>query len=137
VTDIIEMLKRHEGLKLKPYKDTVGKLTIGYGRNLDDVGISKEEAEMMLRNDFSRTMAAVRNNIAFFDELDIDRQDVLLDMCYNLGIKKLLTFKKMLNFLSEHKYNEAAKEMLDSLWAKQVKGRASELALIMKGGKGV
>ena len=51
---MIGMLKRHEGLRLKPYQDTIGKLTIGYGRNLDDRGISKEEAEYLLRNDISR-----------------------------------------------------------------------------------
>ena len=129
---MIGMLKRHEGLRLKPYQDTIGKLTIGYGRNLDDRGISKEEAEYLLKNDISRVMSEVRGSIDFFDNLNEARQNVLLDMCFNMGLAGLLGFQKMLKSLNEGNYAKAAEEMLNSKWASQVGNRAKELAKMVK-----
>ena len=128
-----ELIKKHEGLRLKPYKCTAGKLTIGYGRNLEDNGISEYEAETMLYNDIQRCYAEC---IKFkcWNGLNEARQSVLLDMCYNLGISRLKNFKKMFAALERGEYKTAATEMLDSNWAKQVKGRATELSEIMEKG---
>lgn len=128
-----ELIKKHEGLRLKPYKCTAGKLSIGYGRNLDDNGISEYEAETMLYNDIQRCYAEC---IKFkcWNGLNEERQSVLLDMCYNLGISRLKNFKKMFAALERGEYKTAAAEMLDSTWARQVKGRATELAKIMEKG---
>ncbi len=126
-------LERHEGLRLKPYRDTVGKLTIGYGRNLDDVGIAPEEAELMLDNDIDQ----VERHLETVDEyrdLDPVRQTVISNMVYNLGFRGAIGFKKMWEALSRRDYELAADEMLNSRWASQVGYRARELAEIMRSG---
>ena len=128
-----ELIKKHEGLRLKPYKCTAGKLTIGYGRNLEDNGISRYEADQMLFSDIQKCYTELVK-LPFWNQLNEARKAVLLDMCYNLGITRMKTFKKMLAALEVGAYNRAAKEMLDSKWAFQVKTRATELAEIMKTG---
>lgn len=129
-----ELIKKHEGLMLKPYKCTAGKLTIGYGRNLEDNGISQYEADTMLYNDMQKCYAECVK-FSFWNKLGEIRQAALLDMCYNLGITRLRNFKKMLSALEKEDYKTAAKEALDSTWAKQVKGRATELAKIIETGE--
>jgi len=129
------LVKRHEGLRLKPYKDTVGKLTIGYGRNLEDVGITLEEAELMLEHDLDRALKDAREVIAGFDELDEVRQAVLVDMAFNLGRAGLAGFRNMRAALALGDFERAASEMLDSLWARQVGRRAQELADMMRSGQ--
>ena len=124
-------LARHEGLRLKPYLDTVGKLTIGYGRNLDDNGISEEEALIMMRNDIAVSHAEL-SQYGWFRQLDEGRQGILINMHFNLGLPRLLTFRKMIAALDKGDYNEAAEQMLDSRWAEQVGNRAVELAREMR-----
>lgn len=132
-----QMTKDFEGLRLKPYKCTAGKLTIGYGRNLDDVGISKIEADMLFERDFAQAESEVRrllkaNNIDA-DNLIEQRFYVLTDMMFNLGYNRLAKFKKLLYALKKGLYDDAANEMLDSLWAAQVGNRATKLATLMRG----
>jgi len=124
-----------EGLELKPYKDTVGKLSIGYGRNLDDVGISKLEAEVLLDHDLAGAEMECRKAFPWFPALSDVRQRVLVNMCFNLGLTKLKTFERMLLALSQHDYALASREMLQSKWAEQVKGRALRLAKMMRDGR--
>ena len=130
-----EMLVKHEGLKLKPYKDTVGKLTIGVGRNLDDVGISKEEALILLDADIARVKKQAEQTWAWFKQLTPARQDVLLSMIFNMGLNGVLGFRNTLAAIQKGEYDLAAKQMLESKWAKQVKGRAVELAMMMETGE--
>lgn len=130
---LIEMLKRHEGRSLKPYKCPAGKLTIGYGRNLEDVGISEVEAMVMLRNDIEQCYEEL-SVFSWFEDLDQVRQEALINMLYNLGLPTFLQFKKTLKFVAEGKYSQAAAEMLDSKWATQVGDRANELAYMMETG---
>jgi lysozyme len=125
----------HEGVRLKPYRCTAGKLTIGIGRNLDDVGISQEEALGLLRGDIARAIAAVRTELPWFDRLDDVRQRVVADMCFNLGIDGLLAFKQTLAAIAGGDYDRAATEMLNSRWAAQVGERARRLARMMRTGK--
>lgn len=125
---LIEQIKKHEGLRLKPYKCSENKLTIGYGRNLEANGISNCEANMMLANDIHKYIKQVEDNIPFFYELNDARQNVLVNMSFNLGIYGLLKFKKFLKYLNSEDYIIASKEMLDSRWAKQVGSRAIELS---------
>lgn len=132
-----QMTKTFEGLRLKPYKCTAGKLTIGYGRNLEDVGISQAEADMLFERDFAQAEADVNrllkdNNISV-DNLIEQRFYVLTDMMFNLGYNRLSKFKKMLYALKNGLYDDAAKEMLDSTWATQVGNRATQLAALMRG----
>jgi lysozyme len=134
--NIINMLIRHEGLELNPYRCPAGKLTIGVGRNIDDVGISRAEAIMLLRNDIERVKDELIQ-FHWFREMNRCRQDAMINMCFNLGLPRFLTFEKMLAALEFHNYDLAAKEMLDSRWAEQVGNRAVELAEIMRTGKWV
>ena len=128
------LLKKHEALSLTLYKCPAGKITIGYGHNIEDVGISQEVADLLLEQDTQIAYKQVKNAIKCFDTLNEARQYVLIDMCFNIGITKLMSFKKMLSALDKGNYKTAAKEMLDSKWARQVKSRANYLACVMQSG---
>lgn len=125
----IDLIVRHEGLRLKPYRCTSGKLTIGVGRNLEDTGISEEEAGMMLQNDVLRFVDSLQK-FDWFNECSEIRQMVLVDMAF-MGIGSLLGFKEMIKALEAKDYEKAAEEMLDSKWARQVGKRSAELAKMM------
>jgi len=127
---IVDQLIRDEDIKLKPYRDTVGKLTIGVGRNLDDVGISENEAKYMLNNDIHKSMDELIH-IPFYKNLDPVRQGVLINMVFNMGITKLLGFKKMLAYLEQGDYINAANEMLASQWNNEVGNRSYRLSVQM------
>ena len=127
------MLQRHEGLRLKPYKCTAGKLSIGYGRNLDDVGISEVEAMVMLRHDIEQCYQEL-DIFSWFQDLDQVRQEAMVNMLYNLGLPTFLEFKKTLKYMAEGKYSQAAEEMLRSKWADQVGNRAREIAYMVDTG---
>lgn len=129
-----EQIRRDEGVRLKPYRDTVGKLTIGAGRNLDDVGISDEEAEFLLANDIDRAANEARRLVPKFDLLSETRKAVMLNMVFNLGAAKLAGFKNFLAAVDDGRFTDAAAHMLDSMWAQQVGGRAVRLARQMKEG---
>lgn len=131
---LVEQLKRHEGLSLTPYKCTASKATIGFGRNLEDKGISLEEAEMMLINDIREVESELSRKLMVFISLAKPRQDALVNMGFNLGVTGLLKFNNMIEALNHADYERAAKEMLNSKWAKQVGKRADELARQMKDG---
>lgn len=130
----IERTKEYEGLRLKPYTCPAGHLTIGYGHNLEN-GITSDMAEYILSRDLALAQMEVGANVPWAGQLDEARQYVLVDMAFNMGISKLLTFKKFLAALKKKDYATAAKEMLDSRWATQTKRRARELAEIIKKGE--
>ncbi len=125
--ELLEQIKRHEGLRLKPYRCPSGKLSIGYGRNLEDSGISLEEAELMLRNDIS-SLRNVLRHYSWWESLDDVRKDAIVNMAYNLGVIGLLKFKRMIFALKKNDYDTAAIEMMNSKWAEQVGDRAKELS---------
>lgn len=130
-----ETLKRHEGIRLELYQCSAGKNTIGYGRNLDDRGIDLQEAEMLLDTDIEIVEKELRANFSFYEFLTDPRQEVLLNLCFQLGLPTLLKFRKMLVALQQLNYTLAAAEMLDSKWAKQCSNRAYELSEVMRTGK--
>lgn len=127
------MLIRQEGLRLKPYRDSVGKLTVGVGRNLDDIGVSEQEAMVMLETDISRAITDAQT-FPWFHRLDSVRQDVLVDMIFNMGLTRVQGFHKMLAALQAGDWDKAANEMLDSRWSQQVGNRALELAKMIRTG---
>jgi lysozyme len=114
------LLIRHEGLRLKPYRDTVGKLTLGVGRNLDDLGITHDEALFLLQNDLERCRCELNNAFPWWVKLGEVREAVLLSLCFNLGITKLLSFKTTVGLIEAGKYAEAADRLLTLPWASQV-----------------
>lgn len=134
IQELAGQLTKDEALKLKPYKDTVGKTTIGIGRNLDDKGISSEEALYLLSNDIKDVMNDLDKYVSWWRNLSENRQQVLANMCFNLGIQRLLGFKNTLEFMRTGQYDKAADGMLASLWAKQVGARANRLADKMRKG---
>jgi len=127
-------LTRDEAEKLKPYVDTVGKTSIGIGRNLTDVGISHDEALYLYGNDVNRAEALLDRNLPWWRQLDDVRQRVLVNMAFNLG-GKLLQFKNTMAAVQRHDWQAARDGMLDSLWAKQVGQRAQRLAYMMLNGE--
>lgn len=124
--DIIEQLRRDEGMRLKPYTDTVGKLTIGCGRNLTDVGISQEEADYLLANDIKRAQDAL-SSYPWYTALDSIRQAAITNMAFNLGLHGLLGFPHFLSAVAKQDWITAASELANSVWAKQVGDRATRL----------
>jgi lysozyme len=133
--DIVrELVISHEGLRLKPYPDTVGKLTIGVGRNLDDKGISKQEAMMMLDADLADAERDAVSVVPSFVALSANRKAVLIDMALNLGRTRLAGFKNMLARIDSADFEGAAAQMLQSKWARQVGVRATQLAHLMRTG---
>ena len=154
--DLIDKLVVAEGLRLQVYKDTLGIDTIGIGRNLEDRGISKEELDWMdipsidhvyewgiteadavylATNDVQIVEEELVRAHPCVDRLDSVRQLILIDMAFNMGVHRLCKFKKMWAAVECEDYPTAAKEMLDSRWAKQVKGRATKLANAMHNGE--
>lgn len=131
-----QMLKRHEGLRLTVYQCTAGKKTIGYGRNLEDRGITEAEAETMLDNDIQSIEQGLVASFDFYKDLDDMRKAVLIDLGFNLGMAGLKGFKKMLKALEQGDYPEAAIQLLDSRYARQVTNRAMELARLLDGVQG-
>lgn len=131
---MVRQLRLHEGERLKPYRDTVGKLTIGVGRNLDDRGITREESAMLLANDIAAEERELLNALPWVATLDEVRQRVLLDMSFNMGLVGLLGFKRTLATIQAGEYQAAAMMMLDSRWAKQVGRRAERLSRMMATG---
>lgn len=116
-TSIQTQLIHHEALKLKPYRCSAGKLTIGVGRNIEDVGISKDEALFLLDNDIAACITDL-NTFSWFKTLDPVRQRALIDMRFQLGPAGIRAFKKMLAALEQRDYATAAREARDSKWAK-------------------
>lgn len=125
----------HEGLRLKPYTDTVGKLTVGIGRNLADRGISKQTALDMLDEDIDLSTRELTEAFGWFSSLDPVRQRVLIDMHINLGLFRLRRFSLMLAAIGRKDYQTAAQEMLNSKWREQVGRRAVTLAAMMRDGE--
>ena len=130
-------LNLEEGIKLTPYRDTKGKLSIGCGRNLDDVGISPEESDYLLRNDIKRTLADLDLKASWWRQLTPNRQLVIADMAFNMGVGRalppegLLGFHDMIGSILKEDWIGAAREMLDSSWAKEVHQRSADLSSLM------
>ena len=128
-------IKAHEGLRLKPYLDTEGHLTIGYGRCLDKIGISHAEAELLLKADIARAIDDFyRLPIPIIQNCNANRRRILCEMIFNLGLHGVLGFQKMLSAIERGNYNEAAVQMVDSRWAEQVGIRAKLMAQTMREG---
>ena len=147
--EIVKRLILHEGLRLTPYNCTKNKLTIGVGRNLQnnplsqqekeflgrsDIsnGITQEEAIYLLKNDIKRHLTECYKYIPFFCELSDERQYALFDMCFNLGIRGLLKFKKMLECMSIGDFRGASKECINSRYAKDVGKRAFRISKLIQ-----
>lgn len=132
--ELRSMLVLHEGLRLFPYKCTAGKVTIGVGRNLDDKGITQAEAFELLEHDIDDVERELDQTWPWWRQMTDARQQVLADMCFNLGLGRLKGFVSTIAYMKAGQYEDAADGMLDSLWARQVGQRAQRLAKMMREG---
>ena len=132
--DLLEDFKRDEGYRSRMYVDTVGKRTIGYGWNIDDRAIRQDEAILRARNDRDEAIAELTGTFPWFPFLSDNRKRALGNMCMNLGMLKLLRFKKMIAALIKENWEEAANQALDSKWADQVGNRAVRIAELIRNG---
>ena len=130
-----DQLSLHEGRKKYPYEDTVGKLTIGVGHNLTDNGLSDAVIDIVLEEDIAIAESELDRVLEVWRELGKVRQQVMVDMMFNLGAPGLMTFNRFRRALMLKDYDQASIEMLDSKWATQVGMRAARLAEMMRTGK--
>jgi lysozyme len=131
---LIQELKRDEGVELRPYKCSAGFLTLGVGRNIEERGITMDESDYLLANDITICEEEATRVFKWYDTLSDVRQRVILNMIFNLGLTKLLNFKKFLAAMEAEDWEEAGKQMLDSRWAKQVGNRADRLEQMIVNG---
>lgn len=135
---LIEQLKRHEGFRAYAYHDSLGYLTIGYGRLIDrrkGGGITVDEATVLLSNDVNEVVKELWQALPWIEGLGDVRQRVLCDMAFNMGVPGLVKFTRTLDFIQRGEFGSAANQMLQSLWARQVPNRARTLAEMMRTGK--
>jgi lysozyme len=129
VNSLVEQLIRDEGISLHLYRDTIGKITIGCGRNLSDCGITQAEATYLLVNDIQNATDHLAIALPWTGGLDDVRHAALLNLTFNMGIGALCAFKKFLAALQAEDWETARNELLDSQYAKQVGARAQRLAI--------
>ena len=125
---LISRLKKHEGFSGLPYEDTTGNLTIGYGTKLP---IEPGEAELLLKHRLYRKRSELIQKWNEFLSLPGSVQEIVLEMCYQLGVNGFLTFKKTIKYLEDRQWKKASIEMLDSKWARQTPNRANELSKLL------
>lgn len=132
LTQVRKRLIEHEGIKLKPYHCTAGKLTIGVGRNLDDRGISQATATQMLEEDIEIVLDELKRALPFWEKLKWNYKEALVDLAFNMGVPRLMMFRKMLSAIEADDPDKAAEELLDSRYASQVGLRASNIAALLR-----
>ncbi len=125
-----ETITNHEASKRYAYKDSLGYLTIGIGRNIDTRGgrgLSADEIEYLLMNDINLCESQLHNK-KYYSNQDAVRKEVLIELCFNLGIDKLEKFVNTLKSFEAKDYESVVNGLKNSLWYSQVgKGRSSNI----------
>ena len=129
---VIEQIKKHEGFRSKVYKCTQGYDTIGYGFAVKDLVLDKDIAEQILTRKVYDLVCKIQDKFRWFDKLPQEAADVVVNMCYQIGLSGFSKFKKTIALLKSHKFKAASVEMLDSKWALQTPNRAEELSDILR-----
>ena len=127
-TRLSKQLLYHEGIRLKPYRCSADKLTIGIGRNIEDVGITEEEAFYLLNNDIKKVVEQCQRNFEWFDGLNDLRKEAIVNLVFNMGFGKFLQFKMTIKHIENEEFELAGAELLDSRYAQQVGQRAIDVA---------
>ena len=136
MSKLSDQLRIHEGVRSHAYKCSANMITVGVGRNIDEnggLGLSDDEIDYLLENDIKRCKQELIT-LPWFSQIDSVRQDALINMCFNLGMTRLLGFKNALTAMSVGDYDTAADEFMDSRWAKQVGRRAEEVCTMIRTG---
>tara|TARA_B100000519_G_scaffold189850_1_gene188754 strand:+ start:38 stop:442 length:405 start_codon:yes stop_codon:yes gene_type:complete len=130
--NLIDNIKKHEGFRSRVYKCTEGYDTIGYGFAIKDLEIEKDIADIILERKIEKLTKRIILTLDWYNNSPKIVQDVVFEMCYQLGISGFSKFKKTIYYLETEQYEEAADEMLDSLWHKQTPTRSQELSEIIR-----
>lgn len=131
---IEDQLVRDEGCRLFPYVDSVGKTTIGVGRNLTDAGISLAEAKILLEGDIATATTFLNQNLPWTLDLDDARKGSFINLAFNMQ-HRLLTFHDMLAAAKSGNWSEVSAQLLNSEWANQVGARAQRIAKQLETGE--
>ena len=129
---LLDRIKHHEGFRSKVYKCTEGYDTIGYGFAIKDLELDKDISEMILMQKLDNLMTRIGKTFVWWRSADSTVKDVVVEMCYQLGVSGFSKFKKTIDHLENKRYSKAAVEMLDSKWARQTPNRALELSNLIK-----
>ena len=132
-THLLDAVKLSEGFRDKVYKCTEGVDTIGYGFAIKDLVMDEDIAEMILRRKLDSLIDRVNKRFSFVKDMPLEGQDVIYEMCYQLGVSGVSKFKKTLAYLENREYRMAASEMLDSKWHRQTPNRSQRLSDIIRG----
>ena len=132
---LLESIKINEGFEPRVYKDTLGIDTIGYGFAIKDLYLDEDIAQQILEKKVNKLLKVVDSRFDWFKFMPDEIKEVVVEMCYQLGVNGFSKFKKTIKLLSERNFTKASTEMLDSLWAKQTPNRALKLSNIVKEGK--
>ena len=127
-------LERDEGRRKRIYVDTVGKVSVGVGRNLTDRGLRDDEIDLMLTNDIAEVVGELDHALPWWRDLDEPRQRALANMVFNLGMPRLLGFPLMIAALRIGAWDEAAKQARNSRWYRQVGDRGERIATVIQYG---
>ena len=130
--ELLEAVKLSEGFRDKVYKCTEGYDTIGYGFAVKDLVMDEDVAEMILRRKLDALIDRVNTRFPFVKKMPEEGQDVIYEMCYQLGVSGVSKFKKTLVYLENKEYRMAASEMLDSKWHRQTPNRSQRLSDIIR-----
>ena len=129
---LLERIKHHEGFRSKVYKCTEGYDTIGYGFAIKDLVIDEDIAEMILMRKLDILMNRIQKTFNWWRSAEDEVKNVVVEMCYQLGLSGFSKFKKTIDHLENKRYGKASVEMLDSKWSRQTPNRALELSNIIK-----
>ena len=129
---LLDRIKHHEGFRSKVYKCTEGYDTIGYGFAIKDLELDEDISEMILMQKLDNLMTRIGKTFVWWRSADSTVKDVVVEMCYQLGVSGFSKFKKTIAHLENKRYGKASAEMLDSRWAKQTPNRALELSNLIK-----
>jgi len=130
--DLLESIKHHEGFVEHVYDDSLGIPTIGYGFAIKDLVLDEDIAEEILIRKLERLKRNANSRFRWLEDMPVVIQEVILNMCYQLGVTGVSKFRKAISAFQEGEWHEAADEMLDSLWARQTPNRATELSNIVR-----
>ena len=130
--DLLEKIKEHEGFVPRVYKCTEGFDTIAYGFAIKDLTLDEDIAEEILIRKLEKLQRNANSRFQWLEDMPQEVQEVVLNMCYQLGVTGVSKFRKAISALQEGDWDEAANEMLDSLWARQTPNRAEELSNIVR-----
>ena len=136
MNNLLKSIKINEGFKPRVYKDTLGIDTIGYGFAIKDLHLDEDLSEEILKRKVNKLIKRIYKTFDWFINMPEDVQEVVVEMCYQMGVSGFSKFKKTIKLLSEKQFTDASTEMLDSLWAKQTPIRALKLSNIVGKAKG-